>query len=47
MGTVEEQIGRYRALADAGVQHAIVALVGDLDVADIEAFAPVIAAFQA
>ncbi len=44
-GTVDEQVGRYRAYAEAGVQTAIVSL---LDVADggVERFAPVIAAFQ-
>ncbi|MEY2569859.1 MAG: hypothetical protein QOE63_209, partial [Acidimicrobiaceae bacterium] len=46
VGSVDEQIGRYRALADAGVQHAIVAVIGNLDPADYERFAPVIAAFR-
>jgi len=40
---VDEQIGRYRELADAGVQMAIVGLTL---VEDIERFAPVIAAFR-
>jgi F420-dependent oxidoreductase-like protein len=44
-GTVDEQVGRYRAYAEAGVQTAIVSLP---DVADggSERFAPVIAAFR-
>jgi alkanesulfonate monooxygenase SsuD/methylene tetrahydromethanopterin reductase-like flavin-dependent oxidoreductase (luciferase family)/predicted kinase len=46
VGTVEELIGRYRALADAGVEHAIVGLHNDGTAADIEAFAPVIHAFR-
>ncbi len=45
-GTVEEQVGRYRALAEAGVQEAI---VRPLDLADgaasIERLLPVLAAF--
>ena len=41
--SVEEQIGRYRELAEAGVQMAIVGLT---QVAAIEQFAPVIAAFR-
>lgn len=40
--SVEDQIGRYRELAEAGVQMAIVGLT---EVAAIERFAPVIAAF--
>jgi len=45
--TVADQVGRFRALADAGVGTAIVSLP-DLDgTADaIERFAPVIAAFS-
>jgi hypothetical protein len=43
-GTVEEHVGRFRQLAEAGVQTAIVRL-GQLDEASVEAFAPVIAAF--
>jgi len=46
VGTVEEQIGRYRSYAEAGVQEAIVALHLDGTPAQIEAFAPVIAAFR-
>ena len=41
---VEEQIGRYRTLAEAGVRTAMVRFPG-LDEAAIETFAPVIAAF--
>jgi alkanesulfonate monooxygenase SsuD/methylene tetrahydromethanopterin reductase-like flavin-dependent oxidoreductase (luciferase family) len=44
-GTVQDQIGRYRSLADAGVQLAVVSLA---DLGDIEAltrFEPVIEAF--
>ncbi|NNE11453.1 MAG: TIGR03560 family F420-dependent LLM class oxidoreductase [Ilumatobacter sp.] len=44
-GTVDDHIGRFAALADAGVDEVIVALadVGDPDA--VERFAPVIAAF--
>jgi F420-dependent oxidoreductase-like protein len=46
-GTVEEQVGRYRALAEAGVQEAI---VRPLDLAEgpnaIERLFPVLAAFR-
>ena len=45
VGTVEEQIGRYRAWAEAGVQEAMVALHLDGTPDQLEAFAPVIAAF--
>jgi hypothetical protein len=45
--TVEEHIGRYRELAEAGVETAIVGL-GDADgPASVERFAEVIAAFRA
>jgi hypothetical protein len=40
---VEDQIGRYRELAEAGVQMAIVGLT---QVSAIEQFAPVIRAFR-
>ena len=44
--TVTEHIGRYRELAEAGVQTAIVGL-GDADGADsVRRFADVIAAFS-
>lgn len=46
VGTVEEQTGRYRAYAEAGVQEAIVALHLDGTTAQVEAFAPVIEAFR-
>ena len=42
--SVEEQIGRHRALAEAGVRTAMVRFA-KLDEAALEAFAPVIAAF--
>ena len=42
--SVEEHIGRYRALAEAGVRTAMVRFP-KLDEAAVEAFAPVIAAF--
>jgi F420-dependent oxidoreductase-like protein len=44
-GTVEDQIGRYRDLAEAGVQTAIVALPDVATPGALEAFAEVIAAF--
>jgi F420-dependent oxidoreductase-like protein len=45
-GTVEEQVGRYRELAEAGVQHAIVSL-RDMDGPDaVERFGDVVAAFS-
>ena len=46
VGTVDEQIGRYRRYAEVGVQEAIVALHVDGTPAQIEAFAPVIDAFR-
>ncbi len=46
VGTVEEHVGRFRELAEAGVETAIVRM-GELGVAAIERFAPVIAAFAA
>ena len=46
VGTVEEQMGRYRAFAEVGVQEAIVALHLDGTTDQVEAFAPVIAAFS-
>jgi F420-dependent oxidoreductase-like protein len=46
VGTVDELVGRYRALAEVGVEHAIVGLHHDGTPAAIEAFAPVIAAFR-
>jgi F420-dependent oxidoreductase-like protein len=46
VGTVEEQVGRYRALADAGVQRAFVGVVDDGSLSGLERFAEVIAAFR-
>ena len=43
-GTVEDHVGRYRGLAEAGVQKAIVRLA-PLDEEAITRFAPVVAAF--
>lgn len=45
VGTIEELVGRYRALADAGVQRAFVALHEDGSTEQIERFSKVIAAF--
>lgn len=45
-GTVEEQVGRYRAMADAGVQEAFVAVHVDGTIGQIERFGRVIAAFR-
>jgi F420-dependent oxidoreductase-like protein len=45
-GSTEELIGRYRELADAGVQQAIVSLADLADAAAVENFADVIAAFH-
>jgi alkanesulfonate monooxygenase SsuD/methylene tetrahydromethanopterin reductase-like flavin-dependent oxidoreductase (luciferase family)/predicted kinase len=45
VGTADEQIGRYRELADAGVQEVFLALHEDGTGSQIERFAPVIAAF--
>ena len=44
--TVEEQIGRYRELVEAGVQTEIVGLSDAEGVASVERFAAVIAAFR-
>ena len=44
-GTVDDQIGRFRALADAGVDTAIVSLPDLGDVEPVERFTPVIEAF--
>jgi alkanesulfonate monooxygenase SsuD/methylene tetrahydromethanopterin reductase-like flavin-dependent oxidoreductase (luciferase family) len=44
-GTVEDQVGRYRDLAEAGVQTAIVAIPDVATPGALEAFAEVIAAF--
>ena len=45
--TVEEHIGRYRELAEAGVQTAIVGLADAEGPASVSAFSDVIAAFRA
>jgi F420-dependent oxidoreductase-like protein len=45
-GTVEEHIGRYRELAEAGVQTAIVGLADATGPEAVERFADVIAAFR-
>jgi alkanesulfonate monooxygenase SsuD/methylene tetrahydromethanopterin reductase-like flavin-dependent oxidoreductase (luciferase family) len=45
-GTVEDQVGRYRELAEAGVQTAIVALPDALSPGTLEAFGQVIRAFR-
>ena len=46
VGTVDEQVGRFRELADVGVQQVFVALHEDGTTEQIERFAPVIAAFD-
>ena len=46
VGTVDEQVGRFRALADAGVHRVFVALHEDGTTEQIERFAAVIAAFD-
>jgi hypothetical protein len=45
-GSADELIGRYRELADAGVQNAIVSLADLGDTGPVERFAEVIAAFR-
>ena len=45
IGTVEDQIGRLRDLADAGVQHAIVNLPTMTGASDVERCAPIVSAF--
>jgi hypothetical protein len=45
-GTVDDHIGRYLALADAGVETAIVALPDGWTPGALETFARVIAAFD-
>jgi F420-dependent oxidoreductase-like protein len=44
-GTVDDHIGRYRGLADAGVDMAVLSLADLGDTMPVERFAPVIAAF--
>ena len=45
-GTVTDHVGRFRALADAGVQTAIVSFPDLADPDPVERFAPVVAAFR-
>jgi F420-dependent oxidoreductase-like protein len=45
-GTVDDQVGRFRALADAGVELAVVSLPDLADTAALERFAEVIAPFR-
>jgi F420-dependent oxidoreductase-like protein len=45
-GSIADQIGRYRALADAGVRHAIVGVPDASDLHVIRAFGDVIDAFR-
>jgi alkanesulfonate monooxygenase SsuD/methylene tetrahydromethanopterin reductase-like flavin-dependent oxidoreductase (luciferase family) len=45
-GTVQEQVGRYRELAEAGVQTAIVGLSDTDGAASLRRFAEVIASFR-
>jgi hypothetical protein len=44
-GTVDDHIGRFRALGDAGVEEVIVSLADVGQPGAVESFAPVIAAF--
>lgn len=45
-GTVDDHVGRFRALADAGVQLAIVNLPDLTDAEPIERFAPIIERYR-
>ena len=45
-GTVADHVGRFRDLADAGVQTAVVSLPDVAEPAAIERFAPVIDRFR-
>jgi F420-dependent oxidoreductase-like protein len=45
-GTVVDQVGRFRRLADAGVQTAVVSLPDIADLASIERFASIVSAFR-
>jgi F420-dependent oxidoreductase-like protein len=45
-GTVEDQVGRFRELAEAGVGEAVVRLPDLVNAAPLARFAPVIAAFR-
>ncbi len=44
-GTIDELVGRYRALAEAGVDEAIVSIPGPLDADEVVALEPLVAAF--
>jgi alkanesulfonate monooxygenase SsuD/methylene tetrahydromethanopterin reductase-like flavin-dependent oxidoreductase (luciferase family)/predicted kinase len=46
VGTVDEQVGRFRELADVGVQEVFLALHDDGTGAQVESFAEVISAFR-
>jgi alkanesulfonate monooxygenase SsuD/methylene tetrahydromethanopterin reductase-like flavin-dependent oxidoreductase (luciferase family) len=46
-GTVDDHVGRFRGLADAGVDIAILSLADLGDTMPLERFAPVIAEFKA
>lgn len=46
-GTVEDQVGRFRELAEAGVQHAIVNLPLMADASYLDRMAPIVQAFAA
>lgn len=45
-GTTDEQIGRFRALAELGVDTVVVGLRDLQGVADVDGFRPVIEAFS-
>ena len=45
-GTVADQIGRFRELAEAGVSEIVVRLPDLLDPAPVDRFAAIIAAFR-
>jgi alkanesulfonate monooxygenase SsuD/methylene tetrahydromethanopterin reductase-like flavin-dependent oxidoreductase (luciferase family) len=45
-GTVEDHVGRFRELAEAGVAEVVVRLPGLVDAGPLERMAPVIAAFR-
>lgn len=45
-GTVDDQVGRFRALADAGVQLAMVNLPDLGDASPVERFAPIIERYR-
>jgi len=45
-GTIDDQIGRFRTLAEAGVQAAILSVVGVVDASEIRRLAPIVDAFS-